>query len=232
MRKLEKDGSPPSVLVIMAALNEEKGIGPSLAELRKVLEDPKLFVIDGNSEDRTVEIAEDLGAKVLFQKGSGKGLAIAQAIEHVDSNFKYAIFTDADFTYPAKYLPEMIRVLEENPEVGMVTGNRFNHMLTTAAMKNPFYMGNRLLAFAQRILNGVDLNDPLTGMRVIRWKILKGWKPRSKGFDIEAELNHRVEHRGYQTVEVSIPYRARLGQKKLKLRDGFKIFKRIVAESL
>jgi glycosyltransferase involved in cell wall biosynthesis len=232
VRKLEKDGSPPSVLVIMAALNEEKGIGPSLAELRKVLEDPKLFVIDGNSEDRTVEIAEDLGAKVLFQKGSGKGLAIAQAIEHVDSNFKYAIFTDADFTYPAKYLPEMIRVLEENPEVGMVTGNRFNHMLTTAAMKNPFYMGNRLLAFAQRILNGVDLNDPLTGMRVIRWKILKGWKPRSKGFDIEAELNHRVEHRGYQTVEVSIPYRARLGQKKLKLRDGFKIFKRIVAESL
>jgi len=216
----------------MAALNEEKGIGPSLAELRKVLEDPKLFVIDGNSEDRTVEIAEDLGAKVLFQKGSGKGLAIAQAIEHVDSNFKYAIFTDADFTYPAKYLPEMIRVLEENPEVGMVTGNRFNHMLTTAAMKNPFYMGNRLLAFAQRILNGVDLNDPLTGMRVVRWKILKGWKPRSKGFDIEAELNHRVEHRGYQTVEVSIPYRARLGQKKLKLRDGFKIFKRIVAESL
>jgi dolichol-phosphate mannosyltransferase len=69
-------------------------------------------------------------------------------------------------------------------------------------------------------------------MRVIRWKILKGWTPKSKGFDIEAELNHRVERRGYQTVEVSIPYRARLGQKKLKLRHGVKILKRIIAESL
>ena len=36
---MEKNGSPPLVLVIVAALNEEEGIGPSLAELREVLED-------------------------------------------------------------------------------------------------------------------------------------------------------------------------------------------------
>ena len=232
MKKVEKNGSPPTVLVIIAALNEEEGIGPSLAELREVLEDPRYLVVDGNSIDRTVEVAKEMGAEVLFQEGSGKGLAIAQAIRHVDSDVKYVVFIDADFTYPAGYLPEMIRVLQENPEVGMVTGNRFNHMLTPAAMKNPFYGGNRFLAIAQRILNGVHLNDPLTGLRVVRWKILKGWRPRSKGFDFEAELNHRVERRGYQIVEVSIPYRARLGEKKLKLRHGFAILKRIVAESL
>ena len=233
MKKVEKNGSPPTVLVIIAALNEEEGIGPSLAELREVLEDPRYLVVDGNSIDRTVEVAKEMGAEVLFQEGSGKGLAIAQAIRHVDSDvMKYVVFIDADFTYPAGYLPEMIRVLQENPEVGMVTGNRFNHMLTPAAMKNPFYGGNRFLAIAQRILNGVHLNDPLTGLRVVRWKILKGWRPRSKGFDFEAELNHRVERTGYQIVEVSIPYRARLGEKKLKLRHGFAILKRIVAESL
>jgi len=230
---VEKNGSPPTVLVIIAALNEEEGIGPSLAELREVLEDPRYLVVDGNSIDRTVEVAKEMDAEVLFQESSGKGDAIAQAIRHVDSDvMKYVVFIDADFTYPAGYLPEMIRVLEENPEVGMVTGNRFNHMLTPAAMKNPFYGGNRFLAIAQRILNGVHLNDPLTGLRVVRWKILKGWKPRSKGFDFEAELNHRVERRGYQIVEVSIPYRARLGEKKLKLRHGFAILKRIIVESL
>jgi len=233
VKKVEKNGSPPTVLVIIAALNEEEGIGPSLAELREVLEDPRYLVVDGNSIDRTVEVAKEMGCEVLFQEGSGKGDAIAQAIRHVDSDvMKYVVFIDADFTYPAGYLPEMIRVLEENPEAGMVTGNRFNHMLTAAAMKNPFYGGNRFLAIAQRILNGVHLNDPLTGLRVGRWKILKGWEPRSKGFDIEAELNHRVERRGYQIVEVSIPYRARLGEKKLKLRHGLAILKRIIVESL
>jgi len=222
----------PSTVVIIAALDEEEGIGPTIAELREILDDSYYLVVDGNSADRTVEIAKELGADILTQSGSGKGNAISEAIHSVKFDPEYIVFTDADFTYPAKYVLDMIRVLEEMPDVGMVTGNRFNHLLTPAAMKNPFYMGNRFLAIAQLVLNGVDLNDPLTGLRVVRWEILKGWRPKSKGFDIEAELNHQVERRGYQIVEISIPYRVRLGEKKLKLRHGFSILKRIIAESL
>lgn len=233
MKKVEKTGSHPSVLVIIAALNEEKGIGPSLAELRLVLDDPRYLVVDGNSVDRTVKVAKDMGAEVLFQDGMGKGQAIAQAIKHVNSDvIKYVVFTDADYTYPVKCVPEMIRILEENPEVGMVCGNRFNHSLTLSAMKSFFFIGNRFLAWTQRLLNGVHLNDPLTGLRVIRWRILKNWEPKSKSFDIEAEINHRVENKGYKIVEIPIQYRSRMGDKKLKLIHGLTIFKRIVTESL
>jgi len=214
-------------------LNEEEGIGPSLAELREVLEDPRYLVVDGNSIDRTAKIAEEMGAEVLFQEGLGKGDAIAQAVKHVNSDvIKYVVFIDADFTYPVKCVPEMIQILEENPEVGMVTGNRFNHFFELRAMENPFFLGNRFLAWAQRLLNGVHLSDPLTGLRVVRWRILKSWVPRSKGFDIEAEMNHRVENKGYNIVEIPIQYRDRLGEKKLKLRHGFAILKRIIVESL
>jgi dolichol-phosphate mannosyltransferase len=160
---MEKDGSPLSVLVIVAALNEEEGIGPTLAELKKALEDPMFLVVDGNSKDRTVEVAKEMGAEVLYQEDVGKGDAIAKAIRYVDSDVKYVVFIDADFTYPAEYIPEMIRILEENPEVGMVTGNRFNHSFELRAMKSPFFVGNRFLAWTQRFLNGVSLRDPLTG---------------------------------------------------------------------
>ncbi len=230
---MEKNWSHPSLLVIIAALNEERGIGPSLAELRLVLDDPRYLVVDGNSVDKTVQVAKDMGAEVLFQDGVGKGQAIAQAIKHINSDaIKYVIFTDADYTYPVKCVPEMIRILEENPEVGMVCGNRFNHSFTLGSMKSLFFVGNRFLAWTQRLLNGVHLKDPLTGLRVIRWEILKNWEPKSKGFDIEAEINHRVENKGYRTVEIPIQYRNRVGEKKLKLRHGVTIFKRIVAESL
>jgi len=223
----------PSVLVIIAALNEEAGIGPSLAELRMVLGDSKYLVVDGNSTDRTIEVAKKMGAEILFQVGSGKGEAIAQAIKHVNSDpIKYVVFIDADYTYPAKCVPEMIRILEENPEVGMVSGNRFNHHLDLKAMKSPFYAGNRLLAWAQLFLNGITLNDPLTGLRAIKWPILKNWEPKSKGFDIEAEMNHLVENMGYTIVEIPIQYRCRLGTKKLKLKHGFTILRRIISESL
>lgn len=231
--KLKKDGIHSSVLVIIAALNEEKGIVPSLAELSLVLDGSKYLVVDGKSVDGTVNVAKDMGAEVLSQDGTGKGQAIAQAIKYIESNMiKYVIFTDADYTYPVKCVPDMIRILEENPEVGMVCGNRFTHSLTLSTMKSFFYIGNRILALTQRLINGVHLNDPLTGLRVIRWNILKNWEPKSKGFDIEAEINHRVENEGYKIVEIPIRYRSRVGKKKLKLRDGFTIFKRIVIESL
>jgi len=231
VEKVEKNGSHPSVSVIIAALNEEEGIGPTLTELSEVLEAPRYLIVDGNSVDRTVEIAKELGAEVLFQEGAGKGQAIAQAIRHVDSDAKYVVFIDADFTYPAKCVPEMIRILEENPEVGMVAGNRFNHSFELAAMKSPFFVGNRFLAWAQRFLNGISLTDPLTGLRVVRWQILRNWEPKSKGFDVEAEMNYLVEKKGYEIVELPIQYRDRLGEKKLKLRHGFTILKRILLES-
>ena len=223
---------PTRLTVILAALNEEEGIGPTIEELKATLEDPSYLVVDGNSVDRTAEVARKMGAEVLFQEGSGKGKAIAQAMNHVDSNTRYVVFIDADFTYPAEYIPRMIRILEESPDVGMVIGNRFNHRLELKWMGSPYFFGNRFLAWTQRIINGVHVRDPLTGLRVVRWRILKSWRPKSSGFDVEAELNHYVERQGYRIVEVPILYRERLGEKKLKLRHGFTILKRIITESL
>jgi len=221
-----------STVILIATLNEEDGIAPTLTEFKETLEDSTYLVVDGGSTDQTVEIARRLGAEILVQTGRGKGNAIAEGLSSIKHEPKYVVFTDADFTYPARYVLNMIQILDENPRVGMVTGNRFNPSLTSGAMKNPFYAGNKLIAVSQRILNGVDLADPLTGLRVVRWEILKHWKPKSSGFDIEAELNHRVERAGYQTVEVPVHYRARVGEKKLKLRHGLTIFKRIISESL
>lgn len=220
------------VLVLVAALNEEEGIGYTLAELRKVLDPPAFLVIDGDSTDRTVEIAKNFGAEVLIQKGKGKGNAIAQAIMHVNSGFEYVVFIDADFTYPSEYLPKMIEILDANSDVGMVCGNRFSEHLHLGDLHNLLYFGNRLLAFTHNFLNGVQMQDPLTGLRVVRWEILKDWRPKSEGFDVEVELNHYVERKGYGILEIPIHYRPRLGEKKLKLRHGFIILKRILAESL
>jgi glycosyltransferase involved in cell wall biosynthesis len=221
----------PRVLVLIAAMNEEEGIGFTLSELKEVLDYSSFLVVDGNSTDGTAKIAEALDAKVLIQKGKGKGDAVAQAIRHIDGEIEYVVLLDADFTYPAGYLPHMIKVLEEKPEVGMVCGNRFNDSLHLGELHNLLYFGNRLLAFIHNFMNGIELHDPLTGMRVIRWKLLKDWRPLSKGFDVEVELNHWIERKGYDILEIPIPYRPRLGQKKLRLRHGFTILKRIVTET-
>jgi glycosyltransferase involved in cell wall biosynthesis len=217
--------------IIIAALNEEQGIGPTIVELQEVLGDVKFLVVDGHSVDRTVEEAQSLGAEVVFQEGVGKGDAFSKAIRHIDPKVDYVIITDADFTYPAKYVPEMIKTLERNPSVGMVCGNRFTNDLNSQALHNMFYLGNRLIAFTHNFLNGINLADPLSGLRVVRASILRGWKMKSKGFDMEVELNHLVEREGYGIVEVPINYRERLGEKKLGILHGTEILKRIMLET-
>ena len=221
------------VSVVIAALNEEAGIGPTLKELKDVLNEPYLIVVDGNSIDRTLEIAKNMGAMVSLQNGAGKGDALFQGYRQLDSRVRYVVFTDADFTYPAEYIPKMIEILEQDPNVGMVIGNRFDGENNFDKFsKNKFYIGNRLLAFAQYAINGIKLGDPLSGLRVVRSSILKDWKPKSKGFDVEAEMNALIRREGYQITEIPINYRQRLGEKKLKLRHGVGIMKRILTESL
>lgn len=221
-----------SISVVIATLNEEEGIGPTIGEMQRVLNNPYLVVVDGNSVDRTIEIAKNLGADVMLQEGKGKGDAMFQGLKVLGSKVPYVVFTDADYTYPAEFIPKMIEVLEQNPKVGMVIGNRFKGDHNgSKRFTNPFYLGNKLLAFAQLIMNGVKLGDPLSGLRVVRSEVLEGWKPKSKGFDVEAEMNAIVERRGYRIVEVPIDYRDRMGEKKLKLRHGLGIMKRIFTES-
>jgi dolichol-phosphate mannosyltransferase len=221
----------PSTQVIIAALNEEEGVGPTIADLMDNLGSPRVLVVDGRSTDRTVDVAKNMGADIVFQDGLGKGDALAKAVENSDLTVDYFVITDADYTYPAEYVPGMIRILEENPDVGMVCGNRFNGYLDLKGLNSIFYLGNRLIALTHNFLNGVQLNDPLTGLRVVRAEIFRNWKVKSKGFDVEVELNHHVEREGFGIVEVPIQYRVRLGEKKLGIKHGAEILKRIMQET-
>jgi dolichol-phosphate mannosyltransferase len=65
----------------------------------------------------------------------------------------------------------------------------------------------------------------------VRAKILRNWKVKSRGFDIEVELNSRVEREGFGIVEVPIKYRERLGEKKLGVKNGAEILRRILLET-
>ena len=215
--------------VIIASLNEKEGIGPTITEFQQTLP-ARFMVIDGNSTDGTAEIAQNLGAQVLFQDGKGKGDAIMKGLKNLHPQTKYVVFTDADHTYPSDSVPKMIEILDENPAIGMVCGNRFTNQIDDNAFYGSFSIGNQLIALAHKLLNRVLLSDPLTGLRVVRADVLKKWNVKSQGFDVEVELNREVRRQKFAMAEVPIRYRARMGKKKLRVKDGLPILKRILLE--
>ncbi len=60
-----------SISVVIATLNEEEGIGPTIGEMQRVLTIVH-GLVDGNSVDRTIEIAKNMGADVLLQEAKAK----------------------------------------------------------------------------------------------------------------------------------------------------------------
>ena len=112
------------VNIFIAALNEELGVGATISELSENINAKRILLIDGHSHDRTVDVAKDHGAEIFFQDGKGKGDALAKAVQCMGKDVKYVVITDADFTYPAEHLPEMIEILEKMPQVGMVCGKQ------------------------------------------------------------------------------------------------------------
>ena len=216
---------------MVAALNEELAIGPTLNEVNLFLDGCKCLVVDGHSIDQTVAVAKSFKAEVVPQDNLGKGDAIAKAVEYIQGKeIEYIGMIDADFTYPAKYFPLMIEILDKNPDVGMVCGNRFCEM-EPRLMPEMFFIGNMMIKHVHRLVNGIKLSDPLTGLRVFRREVVDNWVPKSKEFDIEVELNSLVKKKGYSFVEIPIEYRRRMGEKKLKAKHGVQILMRMLQES-
>jgi hypothetical protein len=58
----------------------------------------------------------------------------------------------------------MTRILNENPNAGMVCGNRFNYHPQNKALQSIFHFGNKLLSLSHSMLNGVGLKSLLNGL--------------------------------------------------------------------
>ena len=66
-----------SLGVVIPAFNEEEGIAPTIKELKLAINDARIIVIDGNSQDKTPEIAKDLGARLSKDALAAKEAGVA-----------------------------------------------------------------------------------------------------------------------------------------------------------
>lgn len=210
------------VTIVVPTLNEEKGIGGVVADFRRLGYD--VLVVDGGSKDRTREIAEKNGAKVILQTGKGKGNAVSDAFKILDSDV--IVLVDGDGSYPAEEVHKLLEPIK-NGLSDHVIGNRF-HSYEKGAFTRLNLIGNKILNFFFRFAYGVSLNDILSGYRALKKEVYKSIEIKKSGFEVEVELTVETLAKGFRITEVPISYRKREGKTKLKpIRDGFKIGKAI-----
>ena len=209
------------VCVLIPTLNEETTIGPLIAEFKE-LDFNNILVIDGNSNDDTVTIAKDAGARVIIQSGKGKGQAVQEAFEAIGD--KYVLMIDGDGTYLPSDAPAMVEPLMQG-NADHVMGNRFANYEPTAFTKLNL-IGNKMLNKLFGFAYGEWLTDILSGYRAFTHEAIKGMELNKTGFEIETEITVELVKNDFRIKEVPITYLSRhsLGKTKLNpLKDGLKI---------
>ncbi|ACB39409.1 glycosyl transferase family 2 [Pyrobaculum neutrophilum V24Sta] len=199
------------ITVVLPVLNEAEAL-PRVVEELRAAGFSNILVVDGGSTDGSVEVAKRLGVRVVPQMGRGKGMAVRTALMYVDT--PYVAFLDADYTYPAEDLKKLLPLLRH---YDVVLGARRGEMPLV------YKLGNGALGWLFRLLFGVDIRDPLTGMYAAKTEVLRDAALEARGFDLEVDLLAKALAAGARVAEVEIGYRRRVGKKKLRPWHGLSI---------
>ncbi|MFP4655869.1 MAG: S-layer glycoprotein N-glycosyltransferase AglJ [Methanohalobium sp.] len=210
-----------NICILIPTLNEESTI-VELIEGFKSEGFDNILVIDGNSTDRTCELAESEGANVVVQSGKGKGQAVQEAFKIIES--EYVVMTDGDGTYLPSDIHTMLSPVLEG-DADHVIGNRFANYDPDAFTRLNL-IGNRALNKLFSYAYRKKLNDILSGYRAFTIEVIKTLELNETGFEIESEMTIESIKKDFNVVEVPITYLARHTEASTKLnplKDGFRI---------
>jgi len=205
-----------SVAVLIPAFNEEHAVHETVTRVRNALLtaaiEHEIVVIDDGSTDGTATEAARSGATVLKHPvNGGYGRALKTGLRHASAQL--IAITDADGSYPSEELP---RLIAEMDRFDMVVGARQGLHYRGSRAK---WFGRRALERMVQFVTGVRVPDVNSGLRVFRRQIaLDNINQIGNGFSFTTTLTLAVLLEGHFVRYVPVPYGARVGSSKVRIR--------------
>lgn len=216
----------PDLTILMPCLNEEENIAYSITQAQSYLTSHNLsgeiLVVNNNSTDRSAEIAEELGARVVEEPRRGYGRALRTGLSAATGDV--IIFGDCDSTYDFSDLDPLYLPLAAG-EYDFMTGDRFAGEMEKGAMSFSHKLGVPFLSWCGRVKFGVKIHDWHCGIRAIRKDALEKIELKTDGMEFATEMIAEISQKGLRIGEVSVPLRKSRNERQEKLRtvrDGFR----------
>ena len=203
-----------SVAVVLPTYNEAENIDRLLRELRSIVPEARLLVVDDASPDGTGRLAEacaaELGSIDVVHRAvkDGLGNAYRFAFERVvGEGFDVVVTMDSDFSHDPQVIPRMLDAIESGSDV--VVGSRY----VPGGGTRDWPLHRRLLSRWGNVYTGwilgVGVRDCTSGFRAYRASALAAIHPettRADGYAFLTELMVRSVRQGARVVEVPIVF--------------------------
>lgn len=156
-------------LAIVPAYNEAEAISGAVAAIHERAPDFDVLVVDDGSLDATAERASSAGAKVIrlpFNLGIG-GAMQSGYIYALEQGYDVAVQVDGDGQHDPGHIHDLLKRLESDPELNMVTGSRFlgpvGEGYRSSAVRR---VGIRVFSAVVSAITGQRVTDPTSGFRM------------------------------------------------------------------
>jgi len=194
--------------IVMPCLNEAetlpKCVGKALRFLREHRVAGEVLVADNGSTDGSLELAAQLGARVVTVTERGYGHALRGGL--AAARGKFVIMGDADDSYDFAALGAFVEKLRADAD--LVQGCRLpaggGTIEPDAMPPSHRWLGNPLFSALARRMFRVPVNDIYCGLRGFRRDLIPQLDLRCEGMEFATEMLIKASLRGARIEEVPI----------------------------
>jgi glycosyltransferase involved in cell wall biosynthesis len=200
--------SPVELSVVIPCLNEEDTLASCIEKARAALQSGgiagEIVVADNGSTDRSVEIAERLGARVVLATAKGYGSALMAGI--AASGGRFIVMGDADDSYDFGEIPKFVEKLRQGFD--LVQGCRLRtgggRVLPGAMPLLHRWWGNPMFSRMARSWFGAPIHDVYCGLRGFTRAHYDSLDQRCSGMEFATEMIIKSSLAGARIGEVPI----------------------------
>ena len=212
------------VSVVLPCLNEEDSVGlvvqEALQTLRTARIQGEVLVVDNGSDDRSAEVAEKAGARVIREPRKGYGRALRSGIAEAAGSI--IVMADADWTYDMTKLPLLIEPVRSG-EADITIGSRLQGATRHTMPVLHRYVGTPALTALVRASGSSQLPDSQSGFRGFQKQAISALGLSADGMEFASEMLIKASRRNLRIVDIPTGYRKRIGTSKLNtLEDGWR----------
>lgn len=217
--------APAPIVAIIPALNEERFIGSVVLVARQYAD--VVLVVDDGSHDRTAELAERAGARVVhLSHQSGKGHAMNAGFQYA-RRYRPAVYVvlDADAQHDPAEIPALVGPVLSG-EADVVVGSRFLGIHSAI----PWWrqLGQHALTAATNAASGLHLTDSQTGYRAFSPTAVDALQFHSDGLSVESEMQFQFSQKRLRVVEVPVHVQYLDGNKRNPVVHGLRVVDTII----
>jgi glycosyltransferase involved in cell wall biosynthesis len=209
---------PDDITVVIAAKNEAATVADVVVACRPFAHD-LLVVVDAATRDATAALAAQAGARVLVDRGKGKGHALRMSIPQITTSV--TVFVDADGSHDAADIPRLVQPIFDGRADHVSASRLIGGSSELHGGFDEFFRlaGSSFITACVNHRFGVRLSDTQNGFRAIRTDVLRHLDLREDSTTIEQEMIIRSLGMGYRIAEVpSHEYERRAGTSHISVR--------------